>query len=195
MEIKDNLKILAGIVGVALVYRWLIKPKKQTKKQKDYSSFVGSPFGQRVMFTLTNTTDKVQEVPLFNAYSNIQNQSVGITPSIAEFNRTLLNDPKQIRSIEIKSSGSTTQVQKPIQVYCKDASGEFKGSYLYPMVSVNQVAQDMTTVEPKNLKINGECYLKYKVEPKRTVVLIVHYKEIKKSDKLSSAKKKVLQKK
>lgn len=188
MELKnDNWKYIAGLIGVALLYRWLIKPRKV--KVEKHSNFIGSPFGKRVMFTLTNNTDKMQVVPLFNAYSNVQNPNVGISPSIAEFNRTLLNDPKQVKAIEIKAQGSQAQAQKPIQIYCKDASGEFKSNYLYPLVSAFQVAQDMTTVQPNNFILNGECYMNYTVNPKKTVVLIIHYDEYKKSDLLSSSKK------
>lgn len=171
--LKENWKYVAGIVGVALLYRWLIKPKKGSKEA--HSNFLGSPFGKRVMFTLTNNTDKMQVVPLFNAYSSTQNPDVGIMPSISEFNRTLLNEPKLVKMIEIKAQGSTAQAQKPIQIYCKDASGEFQSSYLYPLVSAYQKALDMTTVHPQNLILSGACYMNYTVNPKQTVVMILHY--------------------
>jgi len=189
MENKnDNLKIIAGLIGVGLLYWWLIKPKK--KKGEKHSNFLGSPFGKRVMFTINNPTDKMQVVPLFNSYSNTQNSEVGITPSISEFNRTLLGEPKIVKAIEVKATGSTAQAQKPIQIYCKDASGEFKSSFLYPMVSAYQKAVDMTTVEPKNLILSGECYINYTVNPKQTVVLIVHYDlEPKKKEKTKSNNK------
>ena len=170
---NDNWKYIAGLVGIGLLYAWLIKPSK--KKSEKHSSFIGSPFGKRVLFTLNNTTDKAQVVPLFNAYSNTVNTNVGINPPMAEFNRTLLGEPKIVKAIEIKATGSTAQAQKPIQVFCKDASGEFKSSFLYPMVSAYQKALDMTTVTPKNLILSGECYLNYTLNPKQTVVMTVHY--------------------
>jgi hypothetical protein len=171
--LKDNWKIVAGVVGTVLVLRWLFKPKKGAGEK--HSGFLGSPFGKRVMFTLTNNTDKMQVVPLFNSYSSVQNPNVGIMPSISEFNRTLLNEPKIVKMIEIKAQGSTAQAQKPIQIYCKDASGEFQSSYLYPLVSAYQKALDMTTVHPPNLILSGECYMNYTVNPKQTVVIILHY--------------------
>lgn len=178
MELKkEDWKIIGGIAGIALLYYLLVRPKnkKGTNVNEPKSSFIGSPFGKRVMFTLKNTTDKVQEVPLFNSYSNTQNPNVSITPSISEFNRTLLNEPKIVRAIEIRAGGNNKQVEKPISKICKDASGEMKSQYLYPMVSPYQAQPGMTTIEPKNLIISGDCYLKFSVMPKTTMIVIVHY--------------------
>ncbi len=173
MEIdKKELIILGGLLGLLILYRKIIKSK--TKKENK-SSFVGSPFGKRVMFTLKNSTDSNQVVPIFNAYSNIQNPNVSISPSISEFNRTLLNEPKKIKTIEIRATGSKSQAEKPIQIQCKDASGEFKGKLIYPMISTNQVSRDITTVQPKKFIASGECYLNYTVEPNQTVILVFHY--------------------
>lgn len=169
---KTDIGIIAGLVGIALAYRWLIKPAKGNEKK---SNFIGSPLGKRVMFTLTNTTDQPQVVPLFNAYSSTQNPKVNITPSISEFNRSLSNEPKKVTMIEVRAVGNQTQAQQVIQINCKDASGEFKSTNLYPMVSAYQKALDMTSVAPPNLTLTGECYLQYTVLPKQTVVLIVHY--------------------
>jgi hypothetical protein len=178
MEVKDivkndNWKYVAGIFGVGLLYFLIVRPsKKNTEKS---SGFLGSPFGQRVMFTLTNTSQTQQVVPLFNAYSNTQNQSVSITPSMSEFNRTLLNEKKLVKMIEIRAMGNQSQAEKVIQVYCKDASGQFKSSNLYPMVSAYQKALDMTSVEPKDLVLDGVCYFNYTLDPSQTVSLTVHY--------------------
>ena len=170
---KKNWYIIGGLLGVGFLYYKLISGKKSDKK----SSFNGSPFGQRVMFTLSNTTSQNQVVPLFNSYSNIQNPKVNITPSISEFNRTLLNEPKKVSMIEVRASGNQKQAEQPISVQCKDASGEFKGTFLYPFVSVYQKALDMTSVQPKNLILSGECYLNYTLFPTQTVVIIVHYEK------------------
>lgn len=190
---NKNLQMLLGLgvlVGaVALIVH--IKKKKVKKNSEPKSNFIGSPFGKRVMFTLKNNTNQMQVVPLFNSYSNIQNPNVGINPSIAEFNRTLLNDPKKITAIEVRAMGDQKQAQKPIQVFCKDASGDFKSSFLTPLVSAYQKATDMTTVTPNNFIANGECYLNYTVNPKKTVTLIIHYEEMKKSSLLNKRKKQV----
>lgn len=171
---KKKLLIIGGLAGIGFLYWKLISGKKILDKK---SSFNGSPFGQRVMFTLSNTTNESQSVPLFNSYSNIQNPKVNITPSISEFNRTLLNEPKKVTMIEVRASGNQKQAEQPISVQCKDASGEFKGQNLYPFVSVYQKALDMTSVSPNNLILSGECYLNYTLFPKQTVVLIVHYEK------------------
>ncbi len=97
---KKKLIIIGSLAGLGFLYWKLISGKKILDKK---SSFNGSPFGQRVMFTLSNTTNTTQNVPLFNAYSNIQNPKVNITPSISEFNRTLLNEPKKVSMIEVRA--------------------------------------------------------------------------------------------
>ena len=171
---KKNWIILGGLAGIGFLYWKLISGKKSADKK---SGFNGSPFGQRVMFTLSNTTKETQVVPLFNSYSNIQNPKVNITPSISEFNRTLLNEPKKVTMIEVRASGNQKQAEQPISVQCKDASGEFKGTNLYPFVSVYQKALDMTSVQPNNLILSGECYLNYTLFPSQTVVIIVHYEK------------------
>lgn len=170
---KKKLLIIGGLAGVGLLYWKLISKGKSGKEKK--SQFIGSPFGKRVMFTLSNKTNQAQVVPLFNSYSNIQNSAVTISPSIAEFNRTLLNEPKIIKMIEIRASGNQKQAEKPISIQCKDASGEFKGSFLYPMINPMQKALDMTSVQPNNLIIDGQCYINYTLDPKQTVILIFHY--------------------
>ena len=171
---KKKLIIIGSLAGIGFLYWKLISGKKIIDKK---SSFNGSAFGQRVMFTLSNTTNETQVVPLFNSYSNIQNPKVNITPSISEFNRTLLNEPKKVTMIEVRASGNQKQAEQPISVQCKDASGEFKGQNLFPFVSVYQKALDMTSVAPNNLILSGECYLNYTLFPKQTVVLIVHYEK------------------
>jgi hypothetical protein len=77
--------------------------------------------------------------------------------------------------IEVRAVGNQTQAQQVIQINCKDASGDFKSTNLYPMVSVMQKALDMTSVQPQNLTLTGECYLNYTVLPKQTVIITVHY--------------------
>lgn len=173
MEKKDWY-IIGGLAGIGFLYWKLISGKKNTDKK---SGFNGGAFGQRVMFTLSNTTKETQVVPLFNSYSNIQNPKVSITPSISEFNRTLLNEPKKVTMIEVRASGNQKQAEQPISVQCKDASGEFKGTNLYPFVSVYQKALDMTSVQPNNLILSGECYLNYTLFPSQSVVIIVHYEK------------------
>jgi hypothetical protein len=173
MEKKDWI-ILGGIAGIGFLYWKLVSGKKIIDKK---SSFNGSAFGQRVMFTLSNTTNETQVVPLFNSYSNIQNPKVNITPSISEFNRTLLNEPKKVTMIEVRASGNQKQAEQPISVQCKDASGEFKGTNLYPFVSPFQKALDMTSVQPNNLILSGQCYMNYTLFPSQTVVIIVHYEK------------------
>jgi hypothetical protein len=173
MEKKDWI-ILGGLAGIGFLYWKLVSGKKIIDKK---SSFNGSVFGQRVMFTLSNTTNETQVVPLFNSYSNIQNSKVNITPSISEFNRTLLNEPKKVTMIEVRASGNQKQAQEPISIQCKDASGEFKGTNLYPFVSPFQKALDMTSVQPNNLILNGQCYINYTIFPSQTVVIIVHYEK------------------
>lgn len=173
---KTTLRNAGIVAGVGLLY-WLLIRKKKGSESK--SNFNGSGFGKRVMFTLTNKTKEAQVVPLFNAYSNIQNPNVSITPSISEFNRTLLSEPKLVKMIEIRATGSRQQAEKPIQIYCKDASGEMKSSNLYPMVSPFQKALDMTSVQPNNFTIDGSCYMNYTVDPSQTVILVVHYDLVK----------------
>ena len=174
MEKKDWL-ILGGIAGVGFLYCKLVLGKKNNTLKSTSSSFNGSAFGQRVMFTLTNKTSQTQVVPLFNSYSNIQNPNVEISPSISEFNRSLLNEPKKVTMIEIRASGNQKQAEKPIKTQCKDASGEYKGAFMYPMISPSQKALDMTSIQPNNLIISGKCYLDYTLDPSQTVVLIFHY--------------------
>lgn len=178
MTKEDKIR-LVGFLAVAgiVVYVCTRKkaPKNATAKATDKSNFVGSKLGTRVMFTLTNNTDKEQEVPLFNAWSNIQNPSVSINPSMSEFNRTLLTNAKTVSMIEVKATNNQSQAQMPITKYCKDASGEINQQNYNPLVSVYQKATDMTSVQPKDLTLDGSCYLQYKLLPKTTVVMTIHY--------------------
>jgi hypothetical protein len=172
--LKDNWKGMALVTGVAVLYALLIRKPKGEKGEKK-SAFLGSPFGKRVMFTLTNTTGSTQVVPLFNAYSNIQNSNVTISPSINEFNRTLLNEPKIVKMIEIFAQGNQAQAQKAIQKVCKDASGDQSGTNYFPLVSVMQKATDRTSIQPQNLILSGECFLNYTLDANQTVILTMHY--------------------
>ena len=94
---------------------------------------------------------------------------------MAEFNRTLLTNAKTVSMIEIKANNNQSQAQMPITKYCKDASGEIKQENYNPMVSVYQKATDMTSVQPKDLTLDGSCYLQYKLLPKTTVVMTINY--------------------
>jgi hypothetical protein len=184
-NVKELLIIGTVLTGLLLFTSFRIKKSlnaKTNKSKENKSSFAGNKFGQRVMFTLKNTSNTKQVVPIFNSYSNIQNPKVSISPSISEFNRTLLNEPKIIKSIEIRAMGNQKQAQMPIQKVCKDASGEFKSKNLYPLVSANQVAQDMTSLTFKDFIASGECYFNYTMKPNQTVVLVFEY-DLKKSPK------------
>jgi len=175
---EDKIRALGFLAVVGVIIYIATRKKKAptvTKEVVEKSSFTGSKLGTRVLFTLTNNTDKEQDVPLFNAWSNIQNPDVGINPSMAEFNRTLLTNAKTVSMIEIKANNNQSQAQMPITKYCKDASGEIKQENYNPMVSVYQKATDMTSVQPKDLTLDGSCYLQYKLLPKTTVVMTINY--------------------
>lgn len=175
---EDKIRALGFLAVVGVIIYIATRKKKAptvTKEVVEKSSFTGNKLGTRVLFTLTNNTDKEQDVPLFNAWSNIQNPDVGINPSMAEFNRTLLTNAKTVSMIEIKANNNQSQAQMPITKYCKDASGEIKQENYNPMVSVYQKATDMTSVQPKDLTLDGSCYLQYKLLPKTTVVMTINY--------------------
>ena len=175
---EDKIRALGFLAVVGVIIYIATRKKKAptvTKEVVEKSNFTGNKLGTRVLFTLTNNTDKEQDVPLFNAWSNIQNPDVGINPSMAEFNRTLLTNAKTVSMIEIKANNNQSQAQMPITKYCKDASGEIKQENYNPMVSVYQKATDMTSVQPKDLTLDGSCYLQYKLLPKTTVVMTINY--------------------
>ena len=178
MTKEEKIKVFSFIAVAGLIAYFYFskkKPKSVTNKA-DFSGFRGGgSLGTRVMFTLTNNTDKEQDVPLFNAWSNIQNPNVGINPSMAEFNRTLLTNAKTVSMIEVRANNNQSQAQMPITKYCKDASGEIKQENYNPLVSVYQKATDMTSVQPKDLTLDGSCYLQYKLLPKTTVVMTINY--------------------
>lgn len=185
-----NLKILGAVAGISLLVLILLKSRKN--KDEKSSNFIGSPYGQKIQFTLTNKTKSTQIVTLFNAYVNIPNPNVGISPSITEFNRTLLNEPKKINSIEIRAMNSQVQAQTIITKICKDASGNMVQENYFPMVSAFQVNQSMTSVQPKDLILDGVCYLKYAIAPNTTVTMVLDYdlKAKPKKNKKNKSKKK-----
>lgn len=179
MNSKEELYRILAIIGVVGVVFFLLRKKKPNKKGETTSNFVGKGLGTRVMFTITNNTNQEQDVPLFNAWTNVNNPNVGINPSMAEFNRTLLTNAKQVTAIEIRANNNQTQAQMPIIKYCKDASGEIKQENYNPLVSVYQKATDMTSVQPNDLTLDGSCYLQYKLLPKTTVIMTIHYNKMK----------------
>lgn len=182
------LKWIGGLIGGAILVGLIIKSRKGKTDEKT-SNFIGSPYGQKIQFTMMNNTKTTQVVTLFNAYVNIPNPSVGITPSITEFNRTLLNEPKKINSIEIRAMNNSAQAQTIITKICKDASGNAEQENYYPMISAYQVNQGMTTVQPQNLILDGVCYLKYAIAPSTTVTMVLDY-DLKAREKKSKKKKK-----
>jgi len=168
--------ILLGLVALARVGR--------KKKGEKYSNFIGSPIGKRVAFTITNSSDADITVSLFDSRSGKMNpEGISITPSEADFNRSLANEPKKITAIEVRAikGNLNGQAQEPVQKVCKDASGSSSSENYYPTVSAYQAQPGITVIQPSDLTLDGECFLNVKIMANTTAVLLVHYDILKNS--------------
>lgn len=174
--ITKNWKLVTATAVVGTIAYLLLRKKGDEKT----SSFLGSPFGKTVQFTLTNNTSTEQQTTLFDAFTDTSNPNVGIQPinmSNSQFNRSLLSEPIKINLIEVRATGvnATVQSQNLITKICKDASGTSNTEYYYPMVSPNQFQGGITTVAPNNLILDGTCYLQYSIAPNSVVTLVFRY--------------------
>ena len=94
---SNKWKFITGAIALSSVYYFLFLRNGKSSLEKK-SNFIDSEFGKRVKFKFSNNTDESQIVPIFKSKQNTQNQEVDISPSMAEFNRLLNSEPKNIRS-------------------------------------------------------------------------------------------------
>lgn len=169
---SDLKNILLGIGAGALAvlaYRHFKKPKK--------SNFVTGGSGFRVAsFRITNNSNQMEVANLFNAFNNVPQKAVSITPSMQTFNNYLPTQPMKILSIEVRGANNT-QASVPFTKICTDASGSQTQEQYVPMVSAYQVQAGIVTVEPQNLVLNGTCYLTYPMLPNSSVNLLIRYEQ------------------
>jgi hypothetical protein len=164
-------KFITGAVGlVSIYYLMFLRTKKSSIEKK--SSFVDSEFGKRVKFKITNNTDEKQIVPIFKSKQNIQNQELDITPSMNEFNRDLVKEPKKIRGIEIVPCDSTvlSMITNEVNKVINNDKTPLKPSF-----TSDKIGEEVLLFEPTDLKVDGDTHLEYEMKPKTSVYIMFHY--------------------
>lgn len=168
---NNKWKFITGAIGIISVYYLMFLRKKGDFFEKK-SNFTDSEFGKRVKFKITNNTDEKQIVPIFKSKQNIQNQELDITPSMNEFNRELLKDPKNIRGIEIIPCDSTvlSMINNDINTVLNDDK-----TILKPTFKSNKIGEEVLLFEPTDLKVDGDTHLEYEMNPKTSIYIMFHY--------------------
>lgn len=174
----DNKKLLkaAGIIAGIGVIIWLLTRKSGK------SNFTGATtMGTRFFFMLNNDTDQPVTYNLFNAYG--LSSIVAGGKNAEYFTKSLLNEPKKVNAFEMHASGAnvTAQMDAPVTVVCKDASGTKKVDDYYPQVSAYQAQPNIVSVSPQDLVLDGSCTVKYVVKPHTRVGFTVYYDKFDKS--------------
>ena len=73
------------------------------------------------------------------------------------------------------------QAEAPFKIVCRDASGNANVQQYVPMVSATQFQSNITSVNFKDLVLDGICLMKYTMYPNSSVSIIVYYEDIKPS--------------
>ena len=168
---NNKWKFITGAVALTSVYYFMfLRGSKPLIEKK--SSFVDSEFGKRVKFKISNSTDENQIVPIFKSKQNIQNQELEITPSMNEFNRDLIKEPKKIRGIEIVPCDSTvlSMITNEVNKVINDDKTALKPSF-----TSDKIGDEVLLFEPTDLKVDGDTYLEYEMKPKTSVYIMFHY--------------------
>jgi LPXTG-motif cell wall-anchored protein len=203
MKTENN--ILLALLGIGALIGISALIKRNRKKKEGFSEFLGGTQGKVAQFILTNNTNSVQKLNLFDSWGGFNNPNVGINPSMGFFNRSLSSDPKFVNYFMISANTAQTtspdgtvqtpppsQATKPIMKICKDASGNASTEVYYPMVSAFQVRGEMTVVQPNNLFLDGTCFLQYELNPKTTVNFTINYISKSDLDKIKAEQEKKL---
>jgi hypothetical protein len=69
------------------------------------------------------------------------------------------------------------QANQPFQKVCIDASGNESKESITPSISPMQAQSGNTIIKPKNLILDGKCYLTYTILPKQYLFITMTYKE------------------
>lgn len=168
---NNKWKFITGAVALSSVYYFMfLRGGKPLVEKK--SSFVDSEFGKRVKFKISNSTDENQIVPIFKSKQNIQNQELEITPSMNEFNRNLIKEPKKIRGIEIVPCDSTvvSMITNEVNKVINDDKTALKPSF-----TSDKIGEEVLLFEPTDLKVDGDTHLEYEMKPKTSVYIMFHY--------------------
>lgn len=80
------------------------------------------------------------------------------------------------------------QAEAPFKIVCRDASGNANVQQYVPMVSATQFQSNITSVNFKDLVLDGICLMKYTMYPNAEVSIIVYYEDIKLSKLLKGNK-------
>lgn len=168
---NNKWKFITGAVGLVSVYYLMFLRKKGNYFEKK-SNFVDSEFGKRVKFKITNNTNEKQIVPIFKSKQNIQNQELDITPSMNEFNRDLLKEPKKIRGIEIIPCDATV-----IPIISNEINKVLNNdkTILKPTFTSDKIGEEVLLFEPTDLKVDGDTHLEYEMKPKTSIYVMFHY--------------------
>lgn len=168
---NNKWKFITGAIALSSVYYFLFLRNGKSSLEKK-SNFIDSEFGKRVKFKFSNNTDESQIVPIFKSKQNTQNQEVDISPSMAEFNRLLNSEPKNIRGIEIVPCDATlmSMINKEIDKVEKEDKNP-----LNPTFITDKIGEELMLFEPTDLKVDGDTHLEYVMNPKTSVYLMFHY--------------------
>jgi hypothetical protein len=181
---KELFAIYGAIAVAALFVTGLIIYRKNKKElQSNLVDDMLDNFGKPSLtqFVFKNDTASPKPITLFDAYNTGSAKGMG-NSNLAFFNKTLLNEPKRVKSINITANGTNaaSQINQIMTKVCKDASGNASTENYVPMISTMQVQANMTSIQPNNLVLDGECFLDYVVQPKTTVIINLDYDTLKK---------------
>jgi hypothetical protein len=181
---KELFAIYGAIAVAALFVTGLIIYRKNKKElQSNLVDDMLDNFGKPSLtqFVFTNSSSNPQSITLFDSYNTGAGRAMK-NSNLDFFNKTLLNEPKKVKSINITANGTNaaSQINQMITKVCKDASGNSSTENYVPMISTMQVQANMTSVQPDNLVLDGECFLDYVVQPKTTVIINLDYDTLKK---------------
>ncbi len=180
---KNELLNLLGFVALTggVVTLSIIANKRSREKK---SNFIGSR-NKVVTFVLVNNTTAQQNVTLFSAYTNAGtgNPAIKVTGgNLQYFTRSLLNEQKRLDELTLRftGTGSGNQMDQPLDITCKDASGQESSYPSQPQPSAYQPQGNMVSIRP-NLLLDGQCTVSFTIMPKTRVSMSMKYTEMSKS--------------
>jgi hypothetical protein len=105
-------------------------------------------------------------------------EAVGLTQPATAFNGKKSFDAQNLgNGYYLVKDKQNAQANQPFQKVCTDASGNENKDSITPTISPYQRQQGNTIIEPKNLILDGKCYLTYTILPKQYLIINMKYEE------------------
>lgn len=163
---KNHIYLLIGFILGLILYKIF-----KRSKNSNYSNFTNV-----AVYNFSNTTSQPKTVKLFSSVYSPPS-GVSILPTTIDLQAEVLNIPKQVGNIRIRSS-NVNQIESPITYKCQTPTGTGNSQIINPRVSPTQAQSNVVDAPVSNILLDGRCFFEYTILPNTEVTWSISYNDL-----------------